>query len=53
MTLYVLIETILFIMCILMSIASIGAKSQSVGWRCVVLSAVFCAAILTLTFLKR
>ena len=40
-----IIKVVVLIAALLFSVCSVGAKEQNVGWRCVVLSAVFTAAL--------
>ena len=52
MTFILVAKTALLIAALLFSVCSVGAKEQNVGWRCVVLSAVFTAALVAMIVIK-
>ena len=52
MTFTLIAKTVFMIAALLFSVCSVGAKEQNVGWQCVVLSAVFTAALAAMIVIK-
>ena len=52
MTFILVAKTALLIAALLFAVCSVGAKEQNIGWRCVVMSAVFTAALAALIAIK-
>ncbi len=52
MTFILAAKTALLIAALLFAVCSVGAKEQNIGWRCVVMSAVFTAALTSLIAIK-